>query len=41
MKKVVLASIVLISVLGSIAEARYTHSYYRHNGTYVNGYYGN
>jgi len=41
MKKLLLVSILLASVYASFAEARYTNSYYRQDGTYVNGYYGN
>ncbi len=41
MKKILLATIALMTVYASIAEARYTNSYYRQDGTFVNGYYSN
>ncbi|HLB41994.1 MAG TPA: hypothetical protein VJN02_03905 [Gammaproteobacteria bacterium] len=41
MKKLILGFVLLAAVYGSIAEARYTHSYFRQDGTYVNGYWGN
>ena len=41
MKKLILGVLVGVAVLGSVAEARYTHSYFRSNGTYVQGYFGN
>jgi hypothetical protein len=41
MKKVILGLICCMAVYATIAEARYTNSYYRSNGTYVQGYYGN
>jgi hypothetical protein len=41
MKKLMITAILLATVIGSIAEARYTRSHYRSNGTYVQGYYGN
>jgi hypothetical protein len=41
MKQILITAILLATVIGSIAEARYTRSYMRSNGTYVQGYYGN
>ena len=40
MKKLILGTIILgvALCLSSPAFARYTHGYYRSNGTYVNGY---
>ncbi len=40
MKKILLSALLAVSVMGSIAEARYTHDYYRADGTHVNGYWG-
>lgn len=40
MKKILFV-MVCLTAFASIAEARYTNSYYRQDGTYVNGYYGN
>jgi len=41
MKKVLLSVILATAFVASIAEARYTHDYYRTDGTHVNGYWSN
>ncbi len=41
MKKLFLSVLLTASIIGSVAEARYTHDYYRADGTHVNGYYSN
>ena len=40
MKKLIIATMFMMTVCATVAEARYTHSYFRGDGTYVNGYYG-
>jgi hypothetical protein len=41
MKKVILGLICCMTIYATIAEARYTRSYVRSNGTVVQGYWGN
>lgn len=41
MKNLILGLVCLLTISATVAEARYTNGYYRSNGTYVQGYWGN